>query len=378
MMFDFPILPEVAPKWAWLLSGIIYLLIILVYYRWAFSRPVNSNFSQNKHFLTILIFIYCVTAIYCGDWVHLQTIVKESVGTDYIEGNSVERIYHYLANELNGNYLLFRIVVWGLGLFFLIKSFEQAKVDPYRSLFFLFGVYITLFAYSRAGVAHAAFYWGFLMLFQNKESRTFFSIIIALGIIAFSVILHRSMIVLAVLLPLSLIPFRKNPTFFILLTVLGFIVLWRTLFENAISFMMNSEEYAYRIELYESLAGKHTFSFDINGLFYMWYKSIIHVPFLYCAITLIKINKQSTIPNSIHTLLRFAIILYLFVIMMLILYGSASAFYYRYEAMLYIPITIMTVYLYQSGYMKRNVYVLMFCLCALSQFKDFLYRIIFV
>lgn len=377
-MFDFPILPEVAPKSAWILSGMLYLLIISIYYKYAFSRSVIPNNYRRKHFLTFLVFLYCVTAIYCGDWVHLQTIVKESVGAEYIEGNSIERIYHYLANLLSGNYLLFRIVVWGIGLFFLMQTFSMAKINPYKSLFFLFGIYITSFAYSRAGCAHAAFYFGFMMLYQNRELRPMTSILMGIALLALSVILHRSMVVLVALVPLAIIPFKKNTTLFIFTAIIGLFILWKAFFENAIAFMMNSEEYAYRIELYESLSGEHRFSFDINGVFFLWYKAIIHVPFIYCAILLIKRINQSIVPSNIQALFRFSIILYIFVIIMLSVYGSASALYYRYEAMLYIPITIMMAYLYQNKYMKRDVYVLIFFLCALSQFKDFLYRIIFV
>jgi hypothetical protein len=377
-MIDFPLLPEVASKSAWILGGVMYFSIIFLYYKWALARPISPSDYSKKNGFVFLVFIYCVLAIYTGDWSHLQMAVRESVGTEYMSGFGVERVYHYLANILNGNYLLFRIIVWGTGLFFLLQSFKASNLDPYRCLFFLFGIYITAFAYSRSGAAHAIFYCGFVLLYQEKRPDVFPRRIIGLALIIASVFLHRSMLILVAFVPLTMIPFNRKTSVFILLGAFVLALFWRRLFSGAMEFMVNLEEYAFRIENYEELARSQHLSFDLNGLFYLWYKGIIHVPFWVAIVNLYKLINQGEVPLSVQAIFRISIILYVFIIIMLLTYGSASAFYYRYENMLYIANSIMICYLYQNGHILRRKYSMLFWICALSQCKDFIYRIFFI
>lgn len=373
-MIDFPIMPPVAPKWAWGFSGIMYLVILLIYNKWAFVRPDFSVRYSKKYSLVALVFIFCITAIYCGDWVHMQTIVLSIFNSEYEQGHSIEIVYYWLTNFLNGNYLLFRIVVWGGGLYFLMRSFKESHLDPYRCLFFLFGIYITTFAYSRSGAAHAVFFCGLVTLFQSKEYRKNTSLITGIVLLIASVFLHRSMLALVILTPLVLVPMNRRTYVLLLIGVMVlFSFMWIGILEGAIDAMMEYDEFSHRIELYENTSGNYIMSYDINGLFFLWYKGIIHIPFWFCIIHISK-NK---VPYCIQAVYRFSILLYMFTIMMMLVYGSASTFYYRYEAMLYIPITIMVGYLFQNGFILRDKYILLFWACALSQCKDFIYRILF-
>ena len=376
-MIDFPNMPPVAPKWAWLLSGVMYFAILLIYNKWAFMRHAFSVKYSKKYSLVALVFIFCITAIYCGDWVHMQIIVHDMVNTEYEVGYSIEKIYYLLTNLINGNYLLFRIVVWGGGLYFLMRLFKESHLNPYQCLYFLFCIYITSFSYTRAGAAHAVFFCGLVTLFQNKEYRKVSSLIIGMVFIVASVFLHRSMLPLVLLTPLVFIPLNQRTFMLILLGVWGLSFIWRDLMGSAFAYMNDTDEYAHRIELYENIAGSYAFTFNISGLFFLWYKGIIHIPLWYCMIHLYKRINHDNVPNNIQAVFRISFFLYIFIIMMLLMYGSGSAFYYRYENMLYVPITIMAGYLFQNGYIQRRSYSLLFWFCALSQCKDFIYRILF-
>lgn len=376
-MIDFPIMPDVASKSSWILSGFMYFCILAGYRSWATCPPANPNHYSRKNWFVFLVFIYCLFAFYCGDWAHLQTIVKESVGSEYREGFGVEEIYHYLANILNGNYLIFRSIVWGAGLLCMVEAFKKSKLDPYRCLYFLFGIYITAFAYSRAGVALAFFYCGFVFLFKDREERSVKITLLGLALLITSTFLHRSMLVLVALTPMVLIPIKKKTSLLIFAGVIVLAFMWNSLFSGVMGNLMNSEEYMHRIELYEGMSGSAAFSFDLNGFFFLWYKAIVHLPFWYCIINIYRLVNKGEVPFNIETIFRFSILLYIFAIMMLLMYGSASAFYYRYEGMLYIPISIMANYLFQNNHIKARTYSNVFWICALSQCKDFIYRIIF-
>ena len=200
-MIDFPTLSSEGPKWSWILGGSMYFLILALYYKRAFSRYNSFHGYPKEHTFVLFVFIYCLLALYCGDWLHMQTIVKMIVGEEYREGFGVERVYHFLANVLNGNYLLFRSIVWGTGLICMMLSFKKSDLDPYSCLFFLFGIYITSFAYSRAGVALAVFYCGLVFVFRNKHERNNSLLAVGLAMMVASTFLHRSMLPLVVLTP---------------------------------------------------------------------------------------------------------------------------------------------------------------------------------
>ena len=174
-----------------------------------------------------------------------------------------------------------------------------------------------------------------------------------------------------------LIPIKKKTSLLIFAGVIVLAFMWNSLFSGVMGNLMNSEEYMHRIELYEGMSGSAAFSFDLNGFFFLWYKAIVHLPFWYCIINIYRLVNKGEVPFNIEAIFRFSILLYIFAIMMLLMYGSASAFYYRYEGMLYIPISIMANYLFQNNHIKARTYSNVFWICALSQCKDFIYRIIF-
>ena len=381
-MFDFPIMPEVATKMSWTFSGLLYFMILALYNKRAMlcysaGYGLFSENSNNKFFM-YLIFIYCLCAFYCGDWAHLQTILKTSLNEDYVAGYGIEKVYILLNEQLNGNYLLFRTIVWGGGLICLYHSFKYAGINPCNSLFFLFGIYITSFAYSRAGCALAIFYLGFVLLFQSKENCTKLRLAIAISLIVASTFFHRSLLVLACLTPIALVPITNKNMPILLIGLFLFSFFASRLYNMVFGTLMASEEYAHRVEVYESIAGSNSITFNLNGLFYLWYKAIVHLPFWICIITLNKRIGIDNIPITIQAVFRFAIILYTFSIMMLFTYGSASAFYYRYEGMLYIPITIMMCFLKENKYIPIKEFRLVFWICAWSCGKDFIYRIVFM
>lgn len=376
-MLDFPILNTESPKWTWILSGFMYFSILVLYYKRAFTRPNFICGYPKEKSLVIFVFFYCLLALYCGDWAHLQTLVKMMVGDEYHEGKGLERAYFILANVLNGNYLLFRTIVWGTGLYFLLLSFKKSNLDPYSCLFFLFGIYITAFAYTRAGVALAVFYCGFVYVFKNIHGHNTFSLFLGIALIIASIFLHRSMLPLVVLIPFVFFPINKRTICILLIALIILVFVWQRVFSAMWDYMFSLEEYEHRMDLYENINESRTVAFNLDGFFFLWYKGIVHIPFWFCIMHLYKLINKKVLPFHIQAVFRFSIFLYIFFMIMFVMYGSSSAFYYRYEGMLYIPITIMTGYLFQYGRITRNKYSLLFWICALSMSKDFIYRMIF-
>lgn len=376
-MIDFPIMPEHTTKFMWVLGAFMYFVIFVVFYIPGTSNRQTNTSALQKYTFVALFFIFVLCAFYCGDWVHYQAIVKGYSGEEYVEGYGLERIYYYIISLVNQNYLLFRLIVWGTGLICLLQCFKQYDVDPYKCLFFLFAVYFTAYAYTRAAVAMSVYYMGYSLVFQNKNKRKNISIILGVLLILASVSLHRSLLVLVALTPFVVIPIRKRTFPLLCMAMFVVLLLFDTIFESAIGTLLEADEYSHRLELYEGLSGEASLSFSLSGFFFLWYKAIVHVPFWYAIAYIYKYQEISIIPNNIQYIFRFSILLYAFFMMMLFKYGSMSVFYYRYEGMLYIPICIMIGYLYQYKIMPERQYKFLFWFCSLSFIKDFIWRVLF-
>ena len=375
-MIDFPILYESGtPHWAWTICGLGYFLIFVLYYR----RVVNNSLWSKttifaRYSLFCLVFIFSVCAFYTGDFSHYQLTVKTEESIDHLE-----EVYHWLIGFVNHNYFLFRFLLWGGGTVFIFLSFRDFGISPYRSLFYLFASYITFYSYTRAGVAQAIFFIGFAIFF-NRENRTIIFRLCGLVLLLLSFFFHRSLLVLVILSPLCFLPINKYtfPIYvFAILVVIASTSIW---LNNALHYLMEYEEYSEVLEIYTSTGGDYVISRSnriIPFITYYWGKAIFHVPFWCCMISISRHKNRERIPNGIKAVIRLSLVLYIFIIVTLFSFGSASAFYYRYERMLVIPVTVMVNYLYQENIFSQKTYRNFILLGSILMMWDFFYRIIF-
>lgn len=373
-MIDFPVLYEGdIPHWVWTTSGLSYFLIFVLYYKHVVYNALwSKTHAFAKKSLFVLIFIFSVCAIYTGDFSHYQLTVKTEVGIDHLE-----EVYHWIIRFVNHNYLAFRILLWGGGIALLFLSFKKFKIDPYRSLFYLFASYITFYSYTRAGVAQAVYFCGFSLLFK-KGNNSQVTRLLGLLLLVSSYFFHKSILVLIIFSPLCFLPINKKTLPVYLLSLIIVFVLANRLVTNVLETFAEFEAFSESIETYTKNVGKYNMgSGFVSIITYYWGQAIFHVPFWLCAISFFKYQGKRKIPNNILALFRLSFALYGFVIIMLISFGSISAFYYRFERMLIIPITVMANYLYQEKIFSRRRYSSFVLLGALLILEDFFYRIFF-
>jgi hypothetical protein len=377
-MFDFPVMPDVATKGSWIFCAMIYVITIMLFYGSETQPKSLYNEQKSGRFVFLLLFyLFIICPFYTGDFAHYQSLVYTYNGQ---ENFHLENIYRYIIVATHNNYLLFRLIVWGIGFFAVFTSFKQYKLNPYIALLYFFGVSITAFAYTRAGVAMAVYYLGVSIMF-DKDSPLGLKSLIGLAIVIFSVCFHKSMLVLVFLTAFAFVPIDKRTIIPILITLFILSYSIESMIDVATSAISDrSEEMAYSIETY-SKGKRREFGANLSiiGLIPLyWGKLTVHLPYLFSVAYLLRLTTLKTIyiPNNIKCLFRISFALYAFSIFMLIQYGPTSAFYYRYEGMLYFPICILLNYLYQYEIIPHRKYIRLFWFCSGLMSFNFLYVIL--
>ena len=372
-MIDFPILFEGSlPHWIWTVCGFAYYFILLFYYRRVVSNKLwEETKPYTKHFLFFCIAVFAICAFYTGDFSHYQEIVKTERDI-----NHMEDVYQAVISFVNNNYLLFRIIFWGGGTLLLMVAFKNCSLDPYRSLFYLFASYITSFSYSRAGVALAVYFCGVSFMFDNGK-RGLLLRLLGLGLVVSSYFFHNSLLVPVILTPVAFIPINKKTLFVYLFAVLALFVFSDSLLGNIMREAMTIEDISERIDAYKLKIGFRAHSGLIPTITFFWLKLIVHLPFWVAVVMVFKHQSSYHIPGNIMAMFRISVLLYVFFMLMFSVYGEVSPFYYRYEGMIYIPITIMINYLYQEHILSRKTFERLILFGALWLCWDFFYRIFF-
>lgn len=375
-MIDFPILYEngiVIPHWAWEVCGFAYFFILILYYRRVVYNVLWAKTKDpSKVFLFLLIMTFCVCEICTGDFIGTQETVKTYHGIDHLEV-----IYPTIIEFVHNNYLAFRLLLWGGGVFLMTQSFKNFGIDPYRSLFYLFASYVTYYSYTRAGVAMTVFFYGFSFLFDKKRKNRLL-MLIGITLILLSFFFHRSMALLILLTLFSFMPLYKKLVPLYLFAIIAVFIMANYLSQQILSIAMGVEDLSEQAEIYQLRTGTQFVGTILSKIIFLWQKMVFHIPFWITMIALFKNQRVVHIPANILALSKLSAILYIYFMLMLFVYSSDSPFYYRYEGMMYIPLTIMVNYLYKVRVLSRKTYSRLILLGALCLCWTFFYRIFIV
>lgn len=340
-------------------SGIIF---CTVFYFFMVLKYWKSFFTLNNHeYITkrygsvfiLLFFTFVVTSWTNGDWHHYMTYVRSYTGSG---STGLESFYEWVIQITHQNYLLFRIVVWGLATFFLCKSVKNYGVNLYMAILFLFIIYIDYFDYSRAALGISCYMCGFSLLVSDKKSNL--KKILSLAIIACSYFFHRSMLVLIALTVFIMVPINKRTIIPIFAVLFFAFAAFKGLMIDVLNDVMNSEDegMASRAILYgtaerKSLIGNASFLGTITST---WKWIIILVNFIVVSVTYFK--NKSICSRPITMLYRLSFVILTLAGMIYITNFGHLALFYRVYGMSYIALTILACYFYQNQIMTKQTF----------------------
>lgn len=199
---------------------------------------VSNKQFEPKWFVYLLFLLNSLFIFYGGDngryqesvllYSNLANIDSEGLG-------GLEMIYRYLAFFVKGNYLLWKVVVYGLGLVFVYVISLRLRINNYLFLYSFTLFVLTSYGSSRSVVAVLVYLLGLSFIEKRKKIQS----LIGFAISICSIYFHSSLVLPVVLLPTVFIKVTRK-SFFILLALLPFAI---ELINNMPEFLYGNENF---------------------------------------------------------------------------------------------------------------------------------------
>lgn len=269
-------------------------------------------------FYASLLFIFCLYPIYSSDFYSYKNLCEQS--SEYIvSAKGVEFLYLKLMGIIGHNYILFRIIVWGGALFFLILTMKNLRLYNVKTLSIFSVISLPFYAYPRVSLGLSLAFWGYSFLIMEKKRMI--KIIFGLLIILSTYFFHKSMYLLFPILFISIFKVNRYLVLSIFILLLIFCV------SSYSNFLME------KILLYNN--DTYTIEKNLGGgkkLLVL----CLHLTLFSLLIPLFKDNLKS---GNLFYIKNLTFYMLLTSLLLLIKFGY-SALYYRFLYMSFIPISL--------------------------------------
>lgn len=356
-----------------LLSFLFYNIILVIFYN-HYRR--GHYYIKKTHLVlyTILLIAFGTYGTGEGDYLHYKENVEMFHSLyDVMFYNGMEIQYNYLAYLCDGNYNLWRLVIFSIQFVGMSWLLYKAKLNTYPVLLSFISICLIYYTYQRS-------YWGVIFFFLglylllNKKNPLF---IIIMALCYFS---HTQNIVLLALLPLGFINLKRWE---ILLVVLSFGVIAAT-FKDSFSALLDNggiEEADYfnnKIANYGE-GGTNFFGSSIGeyAVFIMRYVPLALIVLNWIKMIFDNRKKYLSFDKPYRGVMNVAIGLTMASVIILFSGIGAGIFFYRVLAMVLFPVALLLPYMVEKRVIKKiafNRYILIYIICTeLNYVKDLYY-----
>lgn len=140
---------------------LLFFVCIFVYYERKYITEYDNNIW--KFLILFLILIFSVFYNMDFDYYRFQNNFYQVTKRD-----DLEKIYLLLFSFFP-NYSLFRLGLWGFGLFIFCKSLKSIEANSLLGLIFFSFYYINTFSYARSSVACLLAFYGIILFYNNSR-----------------------------------------------------------------------------------------------------------------------------------------------------------------------------------------------------------------
>jgi hypothetical protein len=307
---------------------------------------------SNKTFdIWIGVIIFCIWGYYGGDYYHYWSEVET---LQPYSDTHLESFYTWLIYFIHNNYTLFRILVWGFAVLFLILAFKKLHVLNRLSVYFFILFGLLYYAYPRVSLGISLFMWGYSFIVLPVSTNNLFkclSYLFGAILIFLSYFTHKSVIVLIVIAILTL--FKLTRSRIILACILFPFIVYYINNHILVHYIFGTEEEAigkgYLLqESTDRGIGK------MIQIFLLYTALYIFLIFLIFNLSIKnKINQFSNHIKKIYALMWW--IFYVSSILFFLIIGS-NAIYYRILYMIFIPMSIVATEYFKKYPIKRYMF----------------------
>lgn len=310
----------------------------------------------------LLIVVFCIYSYFAGDWFNYKYSLP------YIDADYKDPIYYYFALIANKNYILFRLLIWGLATLLVYLLTLRLNLNRNITAFVFIWLFVPTFCYARASLAMASYFCGlsFLLARPGQRGNRYYNWILGIALIVLSFYFHRSFLPVIVATPLIFIKFNRK---LLLLLILLFPFVLR-LVNQLMNMMMEDlilegDEFESFSQTAQSYANQTRHSYNWKFMLVSYFKYIgLYIPFIYI-IWKTKISRIKVyLPRTLDRFLTIEIVIIVVATVFFIMSntsGASDVLGYRYLFMTGIPSTVIFAYLLQHKELRmKNAILLMF------------------
>ena len=278
----------------------------------------------------------------------------------------LEVFYQYLIHFINGDYFLFRLVVWGSSLLLVVFAARQFKVDIYHTLFVLFVGFIMTFSYARATLAMAVFSVGAVTISIASErniKKQILPTILGLIIIACSIYFHRSMFpIFIVSVCWAFMPWKRQITKYSMWLFPIFVAICTmvldSVFKELFVFANAVDDETGMLDKAELYAEQESVVHNLNG----YLRLFLHYATFYLPLVLISnVFRSDVIVKNVEKriiwLYQIIYLIYVIATSIAFLDFDSSVFFYRFLYVSFIPMSILITSMKDSGLLMKKHYL---------------------
>lgn len=350
-----------------LYSLLLYICVIV--YNWNIINKRNFCIGEKDRIITkifFLVLLFAVTPFFSGDFYHYIEWVEEANVQWNIDALSrIEVAYQYISSFVDGSYFPFRIIVWGSEILLICYTARRLNISIKLSLYLIILLFPVLYAYARASLAMAIYFYG-LSYLLNPSKFKILSYAIGLVIIFVCPLFHRSMYFLLAITPLILLPIffsirsKWKMIFYTIAVILSVYMFSKILMFLDLTEIIGDETLQEKLNSYSERekgeAGPAGMLKKILEMTFRWGSVLLF--YKYC---LSKIQEKHTI---VEKLFVFSVTILLIGLSFSYCGDEFFTLSYRISAMYFIPFTLMVAYSYQCGFIKPR-YIKYICFLAI-------------
>lgn len=337
---------ENVPLW---IESIFYVLYFFVFFFFLGKCKKREIIKLGSGYTILFLCFFVITAIFyffSGDYFRYQFHVERA--SEIYRPDTIEFVYQRLALFVQGNYELFRLIVWGGAICLVALSAKILRLNVLFSLMILFILFHDKVCYARATLAMSIYYFGISFLLYLLEKKHYFTIPISLLLMLVSILFHRSMVLLILITPVIFVPLEKKWLRYILLISFVLIAIIISQTEIMSVLMSDDEEYSTKYSKYSSYISSGTYAqYSLKSIVsYLFSYSLFYLPFTFATNTFFK-NKN--IPLAYKRLFRICFSVFFISTLFFIVYSGFNVYFYRTLFMSMIPLCLILSCLYQNS-----------------------------
>lgn len=352
--------------------GVIINIVLIIFLLLLLNRYHRGNVVCKQQFALLGIFLFCLFSFWGRDWygyLHYTDIFRKGYGQI-----SMEPFYVWLLSLIEGNYFLFRSIVWGGAIVFFYKTIKRTELNINLVLYLFCGIYLIFFSYARATLCMAVIFFGYSLLYSHRKKYNQLAILIGISIIFAAFYLHKSSIFgIGAALISAIIMKRENKIFssLLLLTPVIIFLLYYYFSSSGIAFSESSTFADY------TQAGNVYLAANMNykGIGAMISTFLERLPYyLVSILCFLEIRqKKRAIPRIVGSFLVMLIVIVFLSTFFLIDFGvNTTTLYGRFLRFGQIPACIALAYFYQNNLYAKFVDRIIF-IAFISTFYSLMY-----